>query len=304
MSSTKGRARGKLNIVDEAVPKDPKRFYNRELSWLQFNRRVLEEAQNIHHPLLERLRFLSISASNLDEFYMVRVAGLHGQVVAKVQTVSQDGLTAEQQLHAINRFVAGLSGEQQGIWTELKAEMQKAGIAIVEPQELTSAETAWLETHFISHIFPVLTPIAIDPAHPFPFIPNRGFTVGLELAREGTKATMHALMPVPGQLERFVRLPFAENGANASAQIRFMRIELLIGHFVSRLFPGYHVTRQGAFRVLRDSDIEVEEEAEDLVRSFESALKRRRRGSVIRLRDRCVDALGAQELRDRATARA
>jgi len=294
MSSTKGRARGKLNIVDEAVPKDPKRFYNRELSWLQFNRRVLEEAQNIHHPLLERLRFLSISASNLDEFYMVRVAGLHGQVVAKVQTVSQDGLTAEQQLHAINRFVAGLSGEQQGIWTELKAEMQKAGIAIVEPQELTSAETAWLETHFISHIFPVLTPIAIDPAHPFPFIPNRGFTVGLELAREGTKATMHALMPVPGQLERFVRLPFAENGANASAQIRFMRIESLIGHFVSRLFPGYHVTRQGAFRVLRDSDIEVEEEAEDLVRSFESALKRRRRGSVIRLE---IDASMPLELR-------
>ena len=128
MSSTKGRARGKLNIVDEAVPKDPKRFYNRELSWLQFNRRVLEEAQNIHHPLLERLRFLSISASNLDEFYMVRVAGLHGQVVAKVQTVSQDGLTAEQQLHAINRFVAGLSGEQQGIWTELKAEMRRPGL--------------------------------------------------------------------------------------------------------------------------------------------------------------------------------
>ena len=294
MSSTKGRARGKLNIVDEAVPKDPKRFYNRELSWLQFNRRVLEEAQNIRHPLLERLRFLSISASNLDEFYMVRVAGLHGQVVAKVQTVSQDGLTAEQQLNAINRFVAGLSGEQQGIWTGLKAEMEKAGIAIVEPQELTSAETTWLQTHFISHIFPVLTPIAIDPAHPFPFIPNRGFTVGLELAREGTKATMHALMPVPGQLERFVRLPFAENGANASAQIRFMRIESLIGHFVSRLFPGYHVTRQGAFRVLRDSDIEVEEEAEDLVRSFESALKRRRRGSVIRLE---IDASMPLELR-------
>jgi polyphosphate kinase len=294
MSSTKGRARGKLNIVDEAVPTDPKRFYNRELSWLQFNRRVLEEAQNTRHPLLERLRFLSISASNLDEFYMVRVAGLHGQVVAKVQTVSQDGLTAEQQLNAINRFVAGLSGEQQGIWTVLKAEMGKAGIAIVEPQELTPAETAWLETHFISHIFPVLTPIAVDPAHPFPFIPNRGFTVGLELAREGTKTTMHALMPVPGQLERFVRLPFADNGANTSAQIRFMRIESLIGHFVSRLFPGYHVTRQGAFRVLRDSDIEVEEEAEDLVRSFESALKKRRRGSVIRLE---IDASMPLELR-------
>jgi len=294
MSSTKGRARRKVNIVDEAIPKDPKRFYNRELSWLQFNRRVLEEAKNVRQPLLERLRFLSISASNLDEFYMVRVAGLHGQVVAKVQTVSQDGLTAEQQLSAINGFVAGLSGEQQAVWTGLKAEMEQAGIAIVEPQELTAAEAAWLETHFISHIFPVLTPIAVDPAHPFPFIPNRGFTVGLELAREGTKTTMHALMPVPGQLDRFVRLPFAEGGANSSGQIRFMRIESLIGHFVSRLFPGYHVTRQGAFRVLRDSDIEIEEEAEDLVRSFESALRRRRRGSVIRLE---IDASMPRELR-------
>jgi polyphosphate kinase len=294
MSSTKGRARRKVNIVDEAIPKDPKRFYNRELSWLQFNRRVLEEAKNVRQPLLERLRFLSISASNLDEFYMVRVAGLHGQVVAKVQTVSQDGLTAEQQLRAINGFVAGLSGEQQAVWTGLKAEMEQAGIAIVEPQELTAAEAAWLETHFISHIFPVLTPIAVDPAHPFPFIPNRGFTVGLELAREGTKTTMHALMPVPGQLDRFVRLPFAEGGANSSGQIRFMRIESLIGHFVSRLFPGYHVTRQGAFRVLRDSDIEIEEEAEDLVRSFESALRRRRRGSVIRLE---IDASMPRELR-------
>ena len=294
MSSTKGRARTKVTIVEEAVPKDPKRFYNRELSWLQFNWRVLEEAQNTRHPLLERLRFLSISASNLDEFYMVRVAGLHGQVVAKVQTVSQDGLTPEQQLGAINRFVAGLSGEQQGVWTGLKADMEKAGIAIVEPQELTPAESAWLETHFISHIFPVLTPIAVDPAHPFPFVPNRGFTVGLELAREGAKTTMRALMPVPGQLDRFVRLPFAETEANASAQIRFMRIESLIGHFVSRLFPGYHATRQGAFRVLRDSDIEVEEEAEDLVRSFESALKRRRRGSVIRLE---IDASMPLELR-------
>lgn len=284
MSSIKGRTRSKAKMPDVVAPSDPRRFFNRELSWLQFNRRVLEEARNTRHPLLERLRFLSISASNLDEFYMVRVAGLHGQVVAKVQSVSQDGLTAEQQLGAINRMVASLSRDQQESWSLLKAEMESVGIAIVEPKSLTKPEQAWLETHFISHVFPILTPIAVDPAHPFPFVPNRGFTIGLELVHEMDKSTMHALMPVPGQLERFIRLPHAEStSAKAVAPIRFMRVESLIGHFVSRLFPGYQATRQGAFRVLRDSDIEIEEEAEDLVRSFESALKRRRRGSVIRL---------------------
>lgn len=295
MSSTKSRARDKAQVFENvAPPTGPKRFYNRELSWLQFNHRVLEEAQNQRHPLLERLQFLSISASNLDEFFMVRVAGLHGQVLAKVPTLSQDGLTAEQQIVEINRFVARLSGEQQSTWTALKAEMERVRLAIVEPSDLTAAEKSWLETHFINHVFPVLTPIAVDPAHPFPFILNRGFTVGLELAREGKKTTMHALMPVPGQLDRFVRLPPGEVHTNGTAQIRFMRIESLIGHFVSRLFPGYQATRQGAFRVLRDSDIEIEEEAEDLVRSFESALKRRRRGSVIRLE---IDASMPVELR-------
>lgn len=284
MSSIKGRTRSKAKVPDVVAPSDPKRFFNRELSWLQFNRRVLEEARNTRHPLLERLRFLSISASNLDEFYMVRVAGLHGQVVANVQGVSQDGLTPEQQLGAINRMVATLSRDQQAVWSLLKAEMESVGIAIAEPKDLTKPEQAWLENHFISHVFPILTPIAVDPAHPFPFVPNRGFTIGLELAHESDNSTMHALMPVPGQLERFIRLPSAEGSpAKAVAPIRFMRVETLIGHFVSRLFPGYQATRQGAFRVLRDSDIEIEEEAEDLVRSFESALKRRRRGSVIRL---------------------
>jgi polyphosphate kinase len=293
MSSIKGRARGKAKIADPIAPSDPKHFYNRELSWLQFNRRVMEEAKNERQPTLERLRFLSISASNLDEFYMVRVAGLHGQVLAKVQTVSQDGQTPEQQLTAINKMVAQLSGEQQQIWTTLKAEMAATGIAIVEPADLTPAEQTWLETHFISHVFPILTPIAVDPAHPFPFMPNKGFAIGLELARESDKTTMHALMPVPGQLDRFIRLPTNLNDAEP-AQIRFMRVESLIGHFVSRLFPGYQTTRQGAFRLLRDSDIEIEEEAEDLVRSFESALKRRRRGSVIRLE---IDASMPSELR-------
>ncbi len=271
-----------------------RRFYNRELSWLQFNHRVLEEAQNERHPLLERLRFLSISASNLDEFYMVRVAGLHGQVLNKVATVSQDGLTPEQQLDAINKFVARLSAEQQACWSHLRTLLATAGITIVDPHDLSDDERLWLEGHFLAHIFPVLTPIAVDPAHPFPFIPNRGFTIGLELERDGGKEMMHALMPIPAQLNRFIRLPSPLQGDVAGAPIRFIRIETLIGLFAARLFSGYHVTRQGAFRLLRDSDIEVEEEAEDLVRFFESALKRRRRGSVIRLE---IDATMPLELR-------
>src|SRR5512145_1938759 len=148
----------------------PARYYNRELSWLQFNRRVLEEAQNLHHPLLERLRFLSISASNLDEFYMVRVAGLYGQVAAGIVQQSQDGLTPAQQLAQINRFAAGLVDDQQACWTALKNEMAAVGIVIVEPKELLPAERTWLGRHFVTHHLPILTPLAVDPAHPFPFI--------------------------------------------------------------------------------------------------------------------------------------
>ena len=257
----------------------PSRFFNREMSWLHFNRRVLEEAENERHPLLERLRFLSISASNLDEFYMVRVAGLRGQVVAGIDTPSQDGLTPAEQLDRINRFVAELTDEQQESWVKLEALLAEARIHVLQADQLTDTERTWLEDHFLSHIFPVLTPIAVDPAHPFPFIPNFGFTLGLELVREGSLRTMHALMPIPSQLTRFIQLP---SGGSEGA-IRFIRLETVVGIFVSRLFPGYRVRSQGAFRVLRDSDIEVQEEAEDLVRLFESALKRRRRGSVIRL---------------------
>jgi polyphosphate kinase len=258
----------------------PSRYFNRELSWLQFNRRVLEEAENERHPLLERLRFLSISASNLDEFYMVRVAGLLGQVRAGIQTPSQDGLTPAEQLDHINRFVAELTADQQECWVTLSAKLGEAGIRVVAADQLTAEELSWLEEHFLHHIFPVLTPIAVDPAHPFPFIPNLGFTLGLELWREGSMKTMHALMPIPPQLRRLIRLP--EN-AGGKSDIRFIRLETVVTLFVSRLFPGYRVRSDGAFRVLRDSDIEVQEEAEDLVRLFESALKRRKRGSVIRL---------------------
>ena len=295
MSSARTRTKEAGDAKEAAAPQGPARFYNRELSWLQFNRRVLEEAQNANHPLLERLRFLAISASNLDEFYMVRVAGLHGQVTANVATVSQDGLTPAQQLVEVNRSAAVLTADQQACWADLIRRLGTAGIVLVEADGLSASERTWLEAHFLSRIFPVLTPIAIDPAHPFPFIPNKGFALGLELERDGAAQTMHALMPIPAQLDRFVRLPAdAAAGGGSDASVRFIRVESIIGLFVKRLFPGYHIARQGAFRILRDSDIEVEEEAEDLVRFFESALKRRRRGSVIRLE---VEASMPVELR-------
>lgn len=302
MPVSKARPRTVSRRSEPARPDLQSRYYNRELSWLQFNARVLEEAGNCRHPVLERLRFLSISASNLDEFFMVRVAGLHGQVANAVRTVSQDGLTPEQQLGAINRFVADLSSRQQVAWLQLKAEIALAGIEIVDPPRLTEAELAWLDHYFMTQIFPVLTPIAVDPVHPFPFVPNRGFTLGLALERDGGRDRMHALMPIPGQLKRFIRLPDLSGGETAGqnkASIRFLSIENLIGHFVGRMFPGYHVASQGAFRVLRDSDIEVEEEAEDLVRFFESALKRRKRGSVIRLQ---IESTMPVALRDFVTA--
>ncbi|MGI9378079.1 MAG: RNA degradosome polyphosphate kinase [Methyloligellaceae bacterium] len=263
----------------------PARFFNRELSWLEFNKRVLEESLNLNHPLLERLRFLSISASNLDEFFMVRVAGLKAQLQAGVDTVSQEGLTAGQQLERINASVDQLAGKQQERWRELKDELSQAGVKLVEASSLRTPEQKWLNDYFLQHLFPVLTPIAIDPAHPFPFIPNFGLTLGLELVNEKLGRTMNALLPMPYQVKRFIRLPETSSRTRKSKQttVRFVTMESIVSLFVSQLFPGYKVKGHGAFRVLRDSDIEIQEEAEDLVRLFESALKRRRRGSVIRL---------------------
>ena len=258
------------------------RFYNRELSWLQFNQRVLHEALNESHPLLERLRFLSISAANLDEFYMVRVAGLYGQVAAGVTQMSHDGQTPAQQLAAINTVAAGLIADQQACWLSLRDQLAAAGIVLVEAKDLAPAEKRWLEEQFASHHLPVLTPIAVDPAHPFPFILNGALTLVVDLKRERDGSIMHAVIPIPGQLARFLQLP-ADTGAEGTPSTRFVRIETVIVLFLSRLFPGFSAQSHGAFRVLRDSDIEIEEKAEDLVAHYETALKRRRRGVVIRL---------------------
>ncbi|MEC5325016.1 MULTISPECIES: RNA degradosome polyphosphate kinase [unclassified Aurantimonas] len=262
--------------ADSELPAD--RFINREISWLQFNRRVLEESQNSSHPLLERIRFLSISADNLDEFFMVRVAGLAGQVREKITVRSIDGLTPQEQLDRILDDVGHLQGEQQASLAELVKELRQERIQIVGAGDLKRDDRAWLEKHFDETIFPVLTPLSVDPAHPFPFIPNLGFSIALALLRERDSQPMNALLRLPPALQRFIEMPPTDKGL-----LRLVPLESIVALFIGRLFPGYRVKGAGTFRIIRDSDIEVEEEAEDLVRHFESALKRRRRGSVIRI---------------------
>src|ERR1700729_2507479 len=271
------------------APVSPDRFINRELSWLDFNHRVVEEAENTRHPLLERVRFVSISASNLDEFYSVRVAGLIGQAKAGLTAVSPDGRTPAQQLAEIKVRAEALLAEQQRVWRELRGLLHEAGIEVCEPESLSENDVTWLDAWFMERVFPVLTPLPVDPAHPFPFIPNMGLVMALLLLRAEDGQSMRALLPLPSQVDRFVRLPGA-----IGEPIRFVILDDLLGLFLDRLFPGFRVTGQGRFRLIRDTDVEFEEEAEDLVRSYESALKRRRRGVVIHLG---MDASMPEELR-------
>ncbi|MBB4659834.1 polyphosphate kinase [Parvularcula dongshanensis] len=285
-----GEPEGERGITTDS----PERFINRELSWLDFNTRVLEEADNERHPLLERLRFLSISASNLDEFFMVRVAGLVGQLREGVNKRSQDGLTPKQQLAAINDRAAALMSRQQHAWNGLLPLMRKAGVEVLTAEELTDEEVDWLEAEFLSGIFPVLTPLALDPAHPFPFIPNLGFVLCFSL--DGPDGHLDALLPVPNKIRRFVRLP----SDDANGQVRFISLERVIMRFLHHVFPSRDVVSAGAFRVIRDSDVEVDDEAEDLVRSYERMLRRRRRGDVIRLK---IDAGTPFALRELITSK-
>lgn len=270
-----------LEILAEADPAlsiavPGERYFNRELSWLGFNQRVLEEAENPSHPLLERLRFLSISGSNLDEFFMVRFAGLKGQLLQNVEMRSADGLTPAQQVQAIAASADRLMADQQRVWHSLNQKLRDADIVYTtEVEALDAAAQGWLDKHFREQIFPILTPQAIDPAHPFPFIPNLGLSVLFDLERLSDGHQLRELVMIPSSVRRFVRLP--------GARPRYMPMEAVLRRYTDVIFPGFKVRDSGVFRIIRDSDIEIEEEAEDLVRYFRSAIKRRRRGRVIRL---------------------
>jgi len=254
------------------------RFFNRESSWLDFNTRVLEEAANLKIPLLERLRFLSISGTNLDEFYSVRVAGWRQLAKTDPATLSEDGLTPFEQLRVVDDKARKIIARQDGVWNSLVSELKEQNIQILIADDLKKTDEEFLENYFFSDVFPVITPLAIDPAHPFPFIPNGGLSLGLELKRQTDGIILRVLLPIPSQIKRFILLP-SEFG-----EYRYLSLDQLLLMKIKNLFPGYAVLSSCTFAVLRDSDLEVEEEADDLVREFEVALKRRRTGEVVRLK--------------------
>jgi polyphosphate kinase len=266
------------------------RFFNREISWLNFNARVLEEAANPAHPLLERLRFLSISASNLDEFYMVRYAGLREQVRAGVKKVSQDGLTPGEQVKLIEETAGRLMKEQQKGYKQLRRALADEGIKIIAADKLTKSDKAWLTDTFVEQVLPILTPLAVDPAHPFPFLPNRGFALALDLQPVDQGEAMTGLVPLPAFASRFIRLP-----DKSKAVARYIPLERVIPLFADMLFPGYVHKGLCLFRIVRDSDIEIDDEAEDLIREFEILLRQRRRGRIVRIK---VSAQAPADLRE------
>jgi polyphosphate kinase len=284
----KTRKKRRATTQKASMLDSPQRFINRELSWLAFNTRVLEESENENHPLLERLRFLSISASNLDEFYMVRVAGLHEQVKARATVLSLDGLTPGEQLTRIHADAEKLMQRQQACWRVLRKALRGAGVTVLDPDELTDDEHAYLRPLFMEEVFPLLTPLAVDPAHPFPFIPNLGFAIALKLKRRSDGRALNALIPVPSQVARFIDVTLAHPQVDLAPgerpHRRYLTLENTIMLCVGELFPDYDLEAQGAFRIIRDSDIEIQEEAEDLVREFEARLKERRLGDIVRLK--------------------
>ncbi|MEM1151049.1 MAG: RNA degradosome polyphosphate kinase, partial [Pseudomonadota bacterium] len=288
MADTAASARTRKKKAD--LRSLPERFLNRELSWLQFNERVLEETANPDHPLLERLRFLSISASNLDEFYMVRYAGLREQVRAGLNRRGQDGLTPAEQVSRIEDAAGKLMEYQQDRWQALLEELADEGVHVLGAADLSKADRSWLKNHFELHIFPIVTPLAVDPAHPFPFLPNLGFAIAVNLQARGGSEQITGLVPLPAFSPRFIRLPETKG-----TRIRYIPLEDVLLLFLDVLYPGYKAAGHCLFRVVRDSDIEIEEEAEDLIREFEILLKRRRRGKIVRIK--FIDS-GPKDLRD------
>ena len=266
-----------LIINSKENNKTSNRLINREVSWLSFNMRVMEQSSNKIYPLLERLRFLSISASNLDEFYMVRVAGLRALMLANTKIKSDDGLTPLEQLKKIKKLTDSLVEIQQNECCSILTQLRDKNLNLICIGNLDDEEKKWLEKYFLENVFPILTPLAIDLEHPFPFIPNLGFSLMVELKRNSDDETLLVLVPIPSQTKRFIRLP------DKQSDIRFISLENIISFFIKLIFPNYQLVSEGVFRVIRDSELEVEEKAEDLVMVFESALKKRRRGDVVRL---------------------